>query len=129
MASEVNKEAFVELQGRLVETSTKLKQVQMQIRMKESEKKRACLTLEELAVLPPDTRTYLSVGKMFVLDDISELMKQQELKYQECDSTLASLLSSKEYLEKQMREVESNFKELMQQTPALARQIMAISMH
>lgn len=42
-------------------------------------------------VVPADAHR---VEFRFVLDDISELMKQQELKYQECDSTLASLLVS-----------------------------------
>jgi prefoldin subunit 1 len=55
--------AFVELQGRLVDTTTKLKQVQMQIRNKEAEKKRAFLTVEELERLPESTNTYRSVGK------------------------------------------------------------------
>eukprot|EP00246_Nothoceros_aenigmaticus_P017882 TRINITY_DN9047_c0_g1_i3.p1 TRINITY_DN9047_c0_g1~~TRINITY_DN9047_c0_g1_i3.p1 ORF type:complete len:150 (-),score=34.64 TRINITY_DN9047_c0_g1_i3:326-715(-) len=128
MASEVNKEAFVELQGQLVDTASKLKQVQMQMRVKESEKKRASLTLDELQSLPPDTRTYLSVGKMFILDNIADLMELQESKCQECDSSLATLQTSKEYLERQMKELEINFRELMQQTPALARQVMAMSM-
>ncbi|KAH7276517.1 hypothetical protein KP509_39G010300 [Ceratopteris richardii] len=58
--ADINKEAFVELQNKLVETSSKLKQVQMQIRSKEVEKKRAILTLEELKGLP-ETNTYKSV--------------------------------------------------------------------
>lgn len=35
--------------------------------------------------------------------------------------------TSKEYLEKQMAEVENNLRELLQQDPGLARQIMAMS--
>jgi len=35
--------------------------------------------------------------------------------------------SSKEYLEKQMAEVESNLRELLQQDPGLARQIMSMN--
>lgn len=35
--------------------------------------------------------------------------------------------TSKEYLEKQMGEVENNLKELLQQDPGLARQIMSLS--
>lgn len=37
-------------------------QVQMQVRNKEAEKKRAFLTLEELESLPESTNTYRSVG-------------------------------------------------------------------
>ncbi|KAL2609975.1 hypothetical protein R1flu_028548 [Riccia fluitans] len=56
-------QAFLEPQGRLVETTTKLKQVQMQVRNKEVEKKQAFLTLEELNSLSENTNTYKSVGK------------------------------------------------------------------
>jgi len=35
--------------------------------------------------------------------------------------------SSKEYLEKQMAEVETNLRELLQQDPGLARQIMSMN--
>ncbi|KAL2603011.1 hypothetical protein R1flu_017201 [Riccia fluitans] len=115
MGSEINKEAFLELQGRLVETTTKLKQVQMQVRNKEVEKKRAFLTLEELNSLSENTNTYKSVAK------------EQKTKTDECDAALATLQGSKEYLERQMKEVESSFRELLQQSPALARQVMAMS--
>ncbi|BBN10590.1 prefoldin subunit 1 [Marchantia polymorpha subsp. ruderalis] len=127
MASEINKEAFVELQGRLVETTTKLKQVQMQVRNKEVEKKRAFLTLEELNSLAENTNTYKSVGKAFFLTPMVTLVTEQKAKTEECDTTLATLQGSKEYLERQMKEVESSFRELLQQSPALARQVMAMS--
>ncbi|KAG6557625.1 hypothetical protein Mapa_000906 [Marchantia paleacea] len=91
MASEINKEAFVELQGRLVETTTKLKQVQMQVRNKEVEKKRAFLTLEELNCLAENTNTYKSVGKAFFLTPMVTLVKEQKAKTEECDTTLATL--------------------------------------
>ncbi|KAL2603017.1 hypothetical protein R1flu_017207 [Riccia fluitans] len=127
MGSEINKEAFLELQGRLVETTTKLKQVQMQVRNKEVEKKRAFLTLEELNSLSENTNTYKSVGKAFFLMPMATLAKEQKTKTDECDAALATLQGSKEYLERQMKEVESSFRELLQQSPALARQVMAMS--
>lgn len=43
------------------------------------------------------------------------------------DYFLAHLQSSKEYLEKQMAEVENNLRELLQQDPGIARQIMSMS--
>jgi prefoldin subunit 1 len=127
MATEINKEAFVELQGRLVDTTTKLKQVQMQIRNKEAEKKRAFLTVEELERLPESTNTYRSVGKAFILESRDTLLKEQQTKADDSDSAIATLQASKEYLERQMKEVESHFRELLQNSPELARQVMAMS--
>ncbi|GKV00393.1 hypothetical protein SLEP1_g13085 [Rubroshorea leprosula] len=62
MADEANRTAFLEIQGRMIELTGKLKQVQNQVRNKEGEKKRAFLTLEELRQLSDDTNTYKSIG-------------------------------------------------------------------
>nr|KJB60371.1 hypothetical protein B456_009G302200 [Gossypium raimondii] len=126
MADEVNKTAFLEIQGRMIELTGKLKQVQNQMRTKEGEKKRAFLTLEELNQLPDDTNTYKSIGT-FVLEPKSVLVNEQEQKLKDSESAIGSLQSSKEYMEKQLAEVENNLRELLQQDPGLARQIMSMS--
>ncbi|KAI3790573.1 hypothetical protein L2E82_03705 [Cichorium intybus] len=127
MADEANKTAFMEIQGRMIETTAKLKQVQNQMRTKESEKKRAFLTLEELQQLSDDTNTYKSIGRTFVLEPKPFLMDEQEKKLKDSETAIASLQTSKEYLEKQLREVETNLRELLQQDPGLARQIMSMA--
>ncbi|KAL7597657.1 hypothetical protein Lser_V15G23551 [Lactuca serriola] len=127
MADEANKTAFVEIQGRMIETTAKLKQVQNQMRNKESEKKRAFLTLEELQQLSDDTNTYKSIGRTFVLEPKPFLMDEQEKKLKDSETAIASLQTSKEYLEKQLGEVETNLRELLQQDPGLARQIMSMA--
>ncbi|PPD98866.1 hypothetical protein GOBAR_DD04134 [Gossypium barbadense] len=121
MADEVNKTAFLEIQGRMIELTSKLKQVQNQMRTKEGEKKRAFLTLEELNQLPDDTNTYKSI------EPKSVLVNEQEQKLKDSESAIGSLQSSKEYMEKQLAEVENNLRELLQQDPGLARQIMSMS--
>ncbi|TYH73296.1 hypothetical protein ES332_D05G319100v1 [Gossypium tomentosum] len=127
MADEVNKTAFLEIQGRMIELTGKLKQVQNQMRTKEGGKKRAFLTLEELNQLLDDTNTYKSIGRTFVLEPKSVLVNEQEQKLKDSESAIGSLQSSKEYMEKQLAEVENNLKELLQQDPGLARQIMSMS--
>ncbi|XP_021715860.1 prefoldin subunit 1-like [Chenopodium quinoa] len=127
MADEASRTAFIEIQGRMIETTSKLKQVQNQIRSKETEKKRAYLTLEELRQVPDDTNTYKSIGRTFVLEPKSVLIDEQEQKFKDSETAIASLQTSKEYLEKQMGEVENNLKELLQQDPGLASQIMSLS--
>ncbi|KAF5938218.1 hypothetical protein HYC85_025724 [Camellia sinensis] len=127
MADEANRTAFMEIQGRMIETTGKLKQVQNQMRNKEGEKKRAYLTLDELRQLSDDTNTYKSIGRTFVLEPKSVLMEEQEQKLKGSESAIASLQASKEYLEKQMVEVQNNLRELLQQDPGLAHQIMSMS--
>ncbi|CAL9083666.1 unnamed protein product [Musa textilis] len=137
MADEANRVAFIEIQSRMIETTGKLKQVQNQIRAKEGEKKRAYLTMEELRQLSDDTNTYKSIGKktifnfskpkLFVLEPKSLMLNEQEQKYKDSETAITSLQTSKEYLEKQMAEVENNLRELLQQDPGLAHQIMSMS--
>ncbi|KDP27743.1 hypothetical protein JCGZ_19772 [Jatropha curcas] len=97
------------------------------MRTKEGEKKRAYLTLEELRQLPDETNTYKSIGRTFILEPKPVLMSEQEQKLKDSETAIASLQTSKEYLEKQMAEVENNLRELLQQDPGLARQIMSMS--
>ncbi|CAL5356463.1 hypothetical protein CsSME_00045677 [Camellia sinensis var. sinensis] len=127
MADEANRTAFMEIQGRMIETTGKLKQVQNQMRNKEGEKKRAYLTLDELRQLSDDTNTYKSIGRTFVLEPKSVLMEEQEQKLKGSETAIAFLQASKEYLEKQMVEVQNNLRELLQQDPGLAHQIMSMS--
>ncbi|KAL5553024.1 hypothetical protein UlMin_040425 [Ulmus minor] len=112
---------FMEIQGRMIETTEKLKQ----LRNKESEKKHAYLTLEEQCEDPTFTRTFnvININRVFILEPKSVLMNEQEQKPKDSETVIASLQSSKEYLEKQMAEVENNLRELLSQDPGLARQI------
>eukprot|EP00270_Netrium_digitus_P019067 TRINITY_DN740_c0_g1_i1.p1 TRINITY_DN740_c0_g1~~TRINITY_DN740_c0_g1_i1.p1 ORF type:complete len:160 (+),score=32.76 TRINITY_DN740_c0_g1_i1:68-481(+) len=123
MASEANREAFVELQGRLLDTDRRLKQVLSQERAKEAEKKRAVLTLQELQALPNDAPSYRAVGRAFIVEPLSVLMAEHEKQVQDCDSSLKKLQGTKEYVEKAMQEVQSNFRELLKQAPLLARSL------
>ncbi|KAJ4830800.1 hypothetical protein Tsubulata_016937 [Turnera subulata] len=130
MADETTRAAFLELQGRMIETTAKFKQVQNQMRSKEGEKKRAFLTLEELRQLPSDTNTYKSIERehcTHLYSPTSLLISEQEQKLKDSEAAISSLQTSKEYLEKQMTEVENNLRELLQQDPGLARQIMSMS--
>ncbi|KAM5553510.1 prefoldin subunit 1 [Rosa sericea] len=127
MADEANRAAFMEIQGRMIELTAKLKQVQNQMRNKEGEKKRAFLTLEEIRPLPDDANTYKSIGRTFVLEPKSVLVNEQEQKLKDSESAIGSLQTSKEYIEKQIGEVESNLRELLNQDPSLARQIMSMT--
>ncbi|KAL3623169.1 prefolding complex chaperone subunit [Castilleja foliolosa] len=128
MADETVRTAFIEIQGRMIETTGKLKQVQIQLRNKEAEKKRAYLTLEELKQLAEiQILTNLLAERKFILEPKSVLMEEQEQKFKDSETAISSLQTSKEYLEKQMAETENNLRELLQQDPALARQIMALS--
>ncbi|CAI5536255.1 unnamed protein product [Closterium sp. Naga37s-1] len=161
--------AFVELQGRLVETDSKLKQVSvgagcagqvaeaggmecssegggiwnwlslmslprrnvvafgqcMQAPALHTPRHLAChsdrhLDIASLSSSQQHIRMLPLADPMtrFVLQPLEEARATEEGKIKEAEATIASLQGSKKYLEKQMREVQSNFKELMEQLPA-----------
>ncbi|KAJ4907494.1 PREFOLDIN 1 [Raphanus sativus] len=128
MADEATRTAFLEIQASMIDLTGKLKQVQTQMRNKEGDRKRAYLTLEELRPLPEDTNTFKSIGRTFLLEPKSVLEAEQEQKFKDSEATIASLQTSKENLEKKIAEVENSLRELLQQEPGIARQIMSMSM-
>ncbi|KAG2299044.1 hypothetical protein Bca4012_010609 [Brassica carinata] len=64
----------------------------------------------------------------FLLEPKNVLEGEQEQKLKESEATVASLQTSKENLEKKIAEVENNLRELLQQEPGIARQIMSMSL-
>ncbi|CAI5484042.1 unnamed protein product, partial [Closterium sp. Yama58-4] len=91
MATEATREAFVELQGRLVETDSKLKQVLGQEKACEVDIFTARTTLDELQELPAETNVYQSIGRAFVLQPLEEARATEEGKIKEAEATIASL--------------------------------------
>ena len=57
-------QAFQELQGKMIETTQRVKFAEGQIMQLRRNITHAKLTDQELASLPPDTRTYESIGRM-----------------------------------------------------------------
>ncbi|XP_019447343.1 PREDICTED: prefoldin subunit 1-like [Lupinus angustifolius] len=98
-------------------------QVQNEIRTKEAEKKRAFFTMDELKQLPDDTNVYKSNGRTFVLESKATLMNEHENKFKDSEDSITSLQSKSEFLYDQMAEVENNFRELLQQDPALSMNV------
>eukprot|EP00850_Spirogloea_muscicola_P001156 SM000004S15026 [mRNA] locus=s4:837926:838929:+ [translate_table: standard] len=98
---------------------------------KAAEKKRATLTLQELDLLPTDTRTYKPLG--------AGLLKlEQASKMEECDSVLESAKVglhqhaaklgdcqvAQEHLRKSLHDLEASMRELLEQLPTLAAHVM-----
>ena len=60
-------QTFIELRNKQLEYSKQLNATRSQITLSEREKKRAELTLQEVAKLPTSTRTFVGVGRMYDL--------------------------------------------------------------
>ncbi len=75
----------------MVETSQKLKLADLQIETLKRSMTHAQLTDKEISQLPTDTKTYESVGRMFVLKEITEARTNLENKIKGCEEKVKTL--------------------------------------
>lgn len=83
--------AFGELQQKMVETSQKLKLADLQIETLKRSITHAQLTDKEISQLPTDTKTYESVGRMFVLKEVTEARMNLGNKVKNCEEKVKAL--------------------------------------
>lgn len=126
------------MQVNKIETTKKLKMLEIQAEMMKTSKKKYEITDKEVSNLAPDTRlilyssgsleykyqlvfnsffnrVYSSVGRMFVLSSLPEIHDEIVSKRGKCDEILKSLDDKKEFLVKCSREQEDSLRELVQQ--------------
>jgi prefoldin subunit 1 len=84
-------QAFAELQQKMVETSQKLKLADLQIETLKRSMTHAQLTDKEISQLPTDTKTYESVGRMFVLKEVTVARTNLENKIKGCEEKVKTL--------------------------------------
>mmetsp|Transcript_15226 Transcript_15226/g.25090 ORF Transcript_15226/g.25090 Transcript_15226/m.25090 type:complete len:114 (+) Transcript_15226:50-391(+) len=111
MAEEHHKQ-IAELQQRFLDTQRQLVTVETQLQLLQREKKKSELTLKELNDLPSGVRTYRPVGKMFLMATMRELTKELQSKITTAESDITHFVNSRQYLERQMREIGNGMKEL-----------------
>lgn len=109
------KKAFSELHLKVVDTLHKLKLADVQIESLKRTKQRAELTTKEIVLLPPSTRTYESVGRMFLLDDINNIKVSLDKRIVNADEKIKVLDTNKNYLQNSLKESENNLREMVQQ--------------
>ena len=70
---------------------------------------------EALAELPAGTKTYESVGRMFVKQDKTVIQTNLNAQMDELQDKIKKLETNKEYLAKNLKESEDNLRELVAQ--------------
>lgn len=109
------KKAFQELQMKMVDTTRRLRLADVQIESLKKGVKHAYCTAEVLSEVPPSTKMYESIGRMFIATDSEEVMKTLDEKIKTCNEKIKSLESNKTYLEKSLKESEDNLREMIVQ--------------
>jgi len=108
-----NREAFLELQSKLVDTSRLLSQVMSKLQFMERERRRSDLTLKELGEISPETKTYKAIGKMFLSSSSNSLQIELKTFIQKTEHEMQNLLNQQKYLENSLKECEKGIQELI----------------
>lgn len=109
------RKAFVELQVKMVETSKKIQVIDSQISVLKRVLHRVEITQHEISTLPPGTKTYESIGRMFLLTDMDEVKSNLKNREAQLTTRTTELENNKQYLEKNLKESEDNIREMVQQ--------------
>ncbi|KAH6946927.1 hypothetical protein HPB50_016173 [Hyalomma asiaticum] len=112
------KKAFQELQMKMVDTSRRLRQADVQIENLKKAVKYAYCTGEVISEAP-DTRMYRAVGRMFLGSDYTEVMQILDDKINTYNEKIKSLEGNKAYLEKSLKESENNLREMIVQKQSM----------
>ncbi|XP_041987899.1 prefoldin subunit 1 [Aricia agestis] len=109
------RKAFAELQIKMVATSKKIQIIDSHIGVLKRVAQHAEITQREMAHLPNGTKTYESIGRMFLLTDLEDIKKNLKENLSLLSSRTAELEENKQYLEKNLKESEDNIREMVQQ--------------
>jgi len=109
------RQAFAEMQYNKMETTKKIKMIDMQCEIFKKSKQKYIITEKGTSDLGPDARVFMSIGRMFVLSDVPEMKTDLQSKAEKCESLITQLNEKKEFLLKSLKEQEDSLRELVQQ--------------
>ncbi|VVC96962.1 prefoldin subunit 1 [Leptidea sinapis] len=109
------KKAFGELHVKVLNTSKKIQMIDTQLEVFEQVMRHVEITQGEIGAMPPDTRIYDSVGRMFLLTDMEVVKTNLVNKLNHFSSRITELEENKNYLEKNLKESQDNIREMVEQ--------------
>lgn len=109
------KRAFGELQSKMQESSKKILIIDSQIGMLKKVLQRVDATHREIGSLPPKTKTYEAVARMFLSTDLEDVKTNLKKRETELIARTSELEENKKHLEKNLKESEDNIREMVQQ--------------
>lgn len=109
------KKAFIELQTKMVVTSKKIQIIDSQISVIQRALIHVDITQREISKLPPGTKTYESIGRMFLFNDLKQVKNNLKNRETNLITRSTELEKSKCYLETNLKDSEDNIREMVQQ--------------
>ncbi|XP_020894484.1 prefoldin subunit 1 [Exaiptasia diaphana] len=107
------RKAFQELQLKVIDATQKVKIAEAQIEGLKRSNQHAKLTDQEISTLPEDTKTYESIGRMFVLQPISDVRSTIAERIKTNEGKIEQIQANKDYLQKSVKDQEDNIREML----------------
>ncbi|DAZ92711.1 TPA: hypothetical protein N0F65_012836, partial [Lagenidium giganteum] len=104
-----------ELQPQMMSIQREVEQIEAKLSAYTRQKKRLGLVAKEISDLPEGTKTYQSIGKMFLQTTATENSTNLKSEETKIDDQIASLEARKNYLTRQKSSLEDNITELLAQ--------------
>ncbi|EFA81148.1 prefoldin beta-like domain containing protein [Heterostelium album PN500] len=106
-------QAFQEIREKLFNLNRNLNNIRQKIQVSDKDRQRCVITLKELETLPPNTKTYKSVGKMFLVAPKDTLKKELKKQVEKDEEDVKGLMNQGKYIDAQISETEKSLKELV----------------
>ncbi|GLC44278.1 hypothetical protein PLESTB_000760300 [Pleodorina starrii] len=117
---------FSELQDKVIGQAEYSSRVQQQERLLGIQRQRCILTKQELQAMPDQTIMYKSIGRAYFCSPKPDVLKELDDKAAQMEGDAKSLREQREALDKKMKDTEAQLRELIGQSPALARRLGAV---
>eukprot|EP01132_Coremiostelium_polycephalum_P006064 gene6064-7554_t len=108
-----DKQAFQELREKLINLNRNSNTLRQKIQSTDTDKQRCLITLKEIETLPPQTKTYKAIGKMFLLSPKDSLRSDLKKQVDKDESDVKGLINQRKYIDAQIAEAEKSLKELV----------------
>ncbi|KAJ3015581.1 hypothetical protein HKX48_004538 [Thoreauomyces humboldtii] len=123
MTPELAQRVMQEIQEKMVETGRQLGMVRGQLQAREREKRVCELTVKELRSLGEGVSAYRAVGKMFIQEPLSGLVKELDTRKADSEREIVALERAGTKLQRELTDTQSTWKDIMhhsQPTPQAA---------
>ncbi|GAM19555.1 hypothetical protein SAMD00019534_027300, partial [Acytostelium subglobosum LB1] len=104
---------FQKIREKLFNLNRNLNTIKQKIQYTDKDRQRCLITVKDLDSLPSSTKTYKSVGKMFIVAPLDTLKKDLKKQAEKDEEDVKGLMNQGKYLDAQITETEKSLKELM----------------
>ncbi|EGG14949.1 prefoldin beta-like domain containing protein [Cavenderia fasciculata] len=106
-------QAFQEVREKLFTLNRTLNTIRQKIQITDKDRQRCAITLRELESIPESTKTYKSIGKMFLVSPMKPLKQELKKQMEKDEDDVKGLMNQGKFVDNQIADTEKALKELI----------------